>query len=125
MSKFLTSLQVEQIEDNGEDGRGTWRLLSPLVYQSDVAGITLTVPAGFVTDFASIPRIPLIFDWLGDRGNLAATLHDWLYTKPHPLPSRDMADEVLHEALVAQGIGLLEAESIYLGARLGGENNYE
>lgn len=125
MSEFLTKLDVEQVEDTGEEGRGTWRLTSPLSYQSDVAGLTITVPAGFVTDFASVPRIPMIFDWLGDRGNLAATVHDFLYTAPHPLGSRALADAVLHEALLVQGVGADEAEAIYLGVRVGGAAHYD
>jgi len=125
MSEFLTKLDVEQVEDTGEQGRGTWRLTAPLVYQSDVAGKTITVPAGFVTDFASVPRIPMIFDWLGDRGNLAATVHDFLYTAPHVLNSRGLADAVLHEALLVQGVGNDEAEAIYLGVRVGGASHYD
>jgi len=114
MGMFKTKLEVEQVEDSGEQGRGTWRLLAPLVYESDVAATTIEVPAGFITDFASVPRVPLVFDWLGDRGNLAATVHDFLYTAPHPF-TRAIADAVLREALIAQGVAHEEAEAIYLG----------
>ena len=126
MSAFLTKLEVEQVDDSDKDeeGRGDWRLTQPLVYQSDWLKETLTVPVGFVTDFASVPRIPLVFDWLGDRGNLAATLHDWLYTAPHPVADRATADRLLLEALVAQGVGRLQALSLYVGVRVGGESHW-
>ena len=125
MSQFVTRLDVEQVEDTSHSGRGTWMLLNPLVYQSDLIAELIIVPAGFTTDFASVPRIPMIFDWLGDRGNLAATVHDYLYTAPHPLPSRDLADQILYEALIAQGVPELDAQAIYEGVRLGGESYYQ
>ena len=123
MAKFLSKLDVEQVEDRREEGRGTWRLLSPLIYRSDVADDTFVVPKGFVTDFASVPRIPLAFDWLGDRGNLAATLHDRLYSKPH-MVRRAMADRILLEALIVQGVPRLAALAIWLGVRIGGASHY-
>ena len=128
MSQFTSKLDVEQVEDVSKEGRGTWQLLAPLVYESDVAGVTITVPAGFVTDFASVLRIPIVFDWLGDRGNLAATVHDYLYTQlpdgTHPVASRELADAVLKEALLVQGVGLLEAEALYAGVRVCGALYY-
>ena len=123
MAKFLSKLDVEQVEDRREEGRGTWRLLSPLIYRSDVADDTFVVPKGFVTDFASVPRIPLVFDWLGDRGNLAAALHDRLYSKPH-MVRRAMADRILLEALIVQGVPRLAALAIWLGVRIGGASHY-
>jgi len=124
MSSFNTKLEVEQVEDVNEEGRGTWRLLSPLVYYSDVANRPFVAPTGFVTDFASVPRIPLVFDWLGDRGNLAATIHDWLYTAPHPC-EREVADKVLKEALIVQGVDPVDAEALYLGVCEFGEPHWE
>jgi hypothetical protein len=120
MGKFLSTLAVEQVNPD----QGTWRLTQPLSFHSIFAGV-LTVPAGFVTDFASVPRIPIIFDVLGDKGQAAATLHDWLYAKPHPLETRERADEVLKEALIAQGMDDAEASLMFLGVRLGGESHYE
>ena len=121
MGKFLSTLVVEQVEAGK---RAKWRLVKPLIYFSVVAKAQLEVPEGFVTDFASVPRIPILFDLLGDQGQMAAALHDWLYTAPHPLPSREHADDVLKEALIAQGMDEAEAILMFLGARLGGESAY-
>lgn len=122
MGKFLTLLDVEQIEDAGEQGRGLWRLTSPLIYEAE-PGIQYTVPKGFITDFASVPRIPLVFDYLGDRGNLAGTLHDFFYSHPAQL-TRAMADQLLKEALVAQGVSPFKAQLFYLAVRLFGAKFY-
>jgi hypothetical protein len=35
MSRFMTKLRIERIEDQSRDGRGTWRLIDPLAYESD------------------------------------------------------------------------------------------
>ena len=45
---FKTKLRLERIEDTSRDGRGTWQLLAPLVYESEVAGRIFVVPEDFV-----------------------------------------------------------------------------
>lgn len=123
MGKFLTKLDAENVTDVGNEGRGSWSILSPLKYQAD-SGVVYTVPIGFVTDFASVPRIPIIFDLVGDRGNEAATLHDWLYSKPHAVPDRETADKLLKEAALAQGCPAWVAWALYFGVRLGGASHW-
>lgn len=54
----------------------TWVLLEPLVYQGKRE--SFTVPAGFVTDFASVPRVATWLVPRFGRYTLAAVLHDWL-----------------------------------------------
>lgn len=93
MSAFLTELQVKPA--TGKDD-GQWQLLADLVYQSDVAEMTFTVPAGFITNFASVPRIPIVYELAGDTASDAATVHDYLYST-HVVP-RSVADAVLREA---------------------------
>lgn len=69
------------------------------------------VPAGFVTDFASIPRIVTIFltpthGFVSDYGR-AAVIHDWLYrhgaTFTPPVP-RAAADRVFFEAMLFENV---------------------
>ena len=119
MSGFLSKLQVELVNP---DMSGVWRLLAPLVYQSDAAGQTFTVPAGFETDFASVPRIPIIFELTGDTSQEAAALHDWLYSTC-PV-SRAMADTVLREASVSTNVPRWRAWLMWAGVRLGGASHY-
>jgi hypothetical protein len=123
MSAFLTGLDVDLISDATNSGRGTWRLNDPLVYQSDVAGATFTVPAGFETDYASVPRSPVVFLLTADTAHAASALHDFLYTAPHPVP-RAMADAVLREASIVSGVPAWRAALMFYGVRAFGGSHW-
>lgn len=61
-------------------GPRTWALTAPLAWNG-TQGDTFTVPIGFVTDFASVPRF---LHWLVSTYGAytrAAVLHDWLLTE--------------------------------------------
>lgn len=122
MAAFLTPLQVERLDDISADGRGTWKLLGPLVFLSDIAG-QIAVPAGFVTDFASVPRLPLAFMLAGDTAHKAAVVHDWLYTT-HQV-DRATADQVFHEASIAMGVPGWRAWIMKLAVRVGGGGSWD
>ncbi len=67
--------------------------------------VHILVPAGYVTDFASIPRISrLFFSSLGRHAE-AAVAHDWLYAFGYR--SEDggeiFADRVFHQAVIDAG----------------------
>ena len=53
-----------------------WRLIAPLVYKGKRD--TFTIPAGYVTDFASVPRMLQWFAPSTGKYTLAAVLHDYL-----------------------------------------------
>lgn len=122
MSEFIDHLQVELVSDSTNGGRGTWRLIAPLVYQSDVAGMTFTVPAGFETDFASVPRTPVAFLLTADSAHEASALHDWLYSE-HPV-ARDVADAVLREASIVTGVPAWRAALMFWGVRAFGWSHW-
>ncbi|MDR3389081.1 MAG: DUF1353 domain-containing protein [Rudaea sp.] len=122
MSKFLTDLDVVLLSDSANSDRGAWRLQNELVYQSDAAATVFVVSTGFVTDFASVPRIPGVFDLVGDTAHAAATLHDWLYAT-HAVP-RDVADAVLQEAAKVSGVASFKAWLMWAGVRLGGASHW-
>ncbi|WP_186267950.1 DUF1353 domain-containing protein [Burkholderia gladioli] len=124
MSAFLSRLEVELVSDSTNSGRGTWRLTAPLVYQSDVADRVFIVPAGFETDFASVPRAPVAFLLAADSAHEASAVHDFLYTAPHPTP-RSMADAVLKEASIASGVPAWRAWLMWAGVRVGGSSHWE
>ena len=111
MAEFLTELDARAI-----DGR-KWRLLAPLVYDSDILGL-ITVPAGFDTDLASIPRIarPLITGMGNDRK--PAVIHDHLYSIRH-LP-RSEADAVFLEALECLRVPWIKRRAMWAAVRAGG-----
>lgn len=122
MSAFLTRLEVELTDDTSNEGRGAWKVTSDLVYESDVAEQTFTVPAGFLTDFASVPRIPFVYAAVGDCAHEAATLHDWLYTFSDL--KRSAADAVLKEAMVVSGVTPFRCVAIYIAVRLFGASHW-
>lgn len=120
MSGFRTSLILENAD--GEDD-GKWRVYAPLVYQSDVAGVgTVTVPAGFVTDLASVPRLPVVYWLTGGTSNEAAVVHDYLYSKG--TVSRATADAVLREASKACGVPAWRRWLMWAGVRAFGGSHF-
>lgn len=93
---WLTKLRVEEA---GHDlsGRAVWELEYPLVFQSERFG-RIIVPSGFRTNYASVPRLPVVFWLAGERAYKEAALHDWQYTV-HAM-SREDADALFLEALL-------------------------
>jgi hypothetical protein len=119
MSHFLSPC-VLQVADDQDDGK--WILTADLVYQSDVAKRTFTVPAGFQTDLASVPRLPLVFLLAGDCAREAAVVHDYLYST-HLVP-RDVADAVLREASEVTGVPAWRRWLMWAGVRVGGSSHW-
>ena len=89
----------------------------------------IPIPVGFVTDFASIPRIfRIIIPKLG-RWNKAAVVHDWIYQN-HTIPmtsynisfvfKRKQADIVFLDAMTDLGVSKWKRYVMYWGVRLGG-----
>jgi len=121
MGQFKSKLEVELVDQQAASGRGKWKLVKPLVFQSDIAGQTITVPAGFITDFASVPRFPsFIFSVFGDIAAEATTVHDYLYDMTPKILGRKMSDEILREAALASGTPHWKAMGLYLGVRIAG-----
>lgn len=111
MSKFLTSLVVEDIEGS------SWKLKEPLLYHSSLLSKTIEIPIGFISDFASVPRLPVAWLLAGGIANNSATVHDFIYrTKPH-ICNRRKADLVFLEAMKVEKISLWRREMMYLAVR--------
>ena len=71
----------------------------------------------WTTDYGSIPKIfQNIFSPMKYGGSFL--LHDWLYCSEGK--SREEADQILYEALQAQGANWLTRQTIYRAVRLGG-----
>jgi hypothetical protein len=143
MSAFLDPLDLELMRDPQgrpmltRDGRQLWRVLTRFRYLSDVvavyrkgAGIAepdpampglMDTPAGFVTDLCSKPQIALAF--MGDNEQEESLPHDLAYST-HSIP-RDVADRMLYEACILNGVPRLRAMAIYAGVRIGGGSHWE
>lgn len=128
MSAFLTPLEVEEVSDTAAEGRGLWRLTAPLVYYSEYTGDTNTVQKGYVTDFNSCPRFPIIFLLCGAVANKPSCWHDWAYTADpktgkHPY-DRATADWVLKEAALSEGVPAWRCWLLWAGVRIGGASHW-
>jgi Protein of unknown function (DUF1353) len=96
---------------------GYWFLIENLVWSSPhTLPSEVDIPRGFVTDFASVPRIFWsIFPPIGTYG-LPAIMHDWLYwTQP---VSRKMADEIFDVAMKDMRTPLWKRVAIYGSLRV-------
>lgn len=91
----------------------------------DLRKIEVTVPEGFVTDLASIPRAFWSIRRPEGRHAFAAVVHDFLYWTQ--TKTRVEADNIFKQAMLDSRVGTLEAESLYQAVRqFGGaawENN--
>jgi hypothetical protein len=113
---------IENVPTRNREGRQFWRVLTPFVYQSDVARKTIIVPDGFVTDLASIPRLPFVYRELEGIADMAGVPHDFAYSTG--FLDRDTADLMLREACFLIGISAWKVWAIYAGVRVGGSSHY-
>jgi hypothetical protein len=125
-ARFLTELDTRNI-----DGKNA-RLLAPLQFYSARLGVIVVAPAGFVTDWASIPLIvqnPLIqkrgpWDW-------GAVIHDAAYRlalvdiegKPYRV-TKDTADHLFLEGMEAKKVGWLRRRTYYAAVKYFGHGQF-
>jgi hypothetical protein len=91
----------------------------PMIYRLRDSGTEVVVPAGFVTDFASTPR--LMWSLLPPIGTYlqAAVVHDYLYWTQGC--TRAQADRILLLAMEDNGVSAATRQIIYRGVRAGGD----
>lgn len=123
MSRFLTATEVRVLRGQFRQGRQLFALVSPVGYESDLLGGVVVVPADYVTDFASVPKLPLAWLVAGGTAYEAAVIHDWLYTvhafDGKPI-DRATADAVFREAIGASGDTTAPGWLMWAFVRLGG-----
>jgi hypothetical protein len=121
MGKWLTAARFEDVGEIAGDGKWA-KLLEPLRYHDD-SGRIHEVPAGFRTDFASIPRVlwSLVGGPAEGKYRRAAVLHDYLYALAGSTGiTRAECDRLFHEVMLASGVGRVTAWTLYAGVRAGG-----
>lgn len=114
MSSFTGHLTVTKI------GPRLWRVERQFIYfvGEENSNEFITVPRGFTTDFASVPR--LFWTILPPDGTYtqAAVLHDFLYhTQQY---SRKRSDEIFLEAMAVLKVWWVRRRIIYMAVRLFG-----
>lgn len=119
----FTSLDVRKVDD--DSGRN-WLLLSPFIVLVVIDSVEylIRVPDGFITDFASVPRIPLAFMLFGGIGDYGACVHDYLYR--NGLFTREICDAIYKEILLhVDKTSEFRALAMHRGVRLGGASSYK
>ena len=107
-------------------GHDRYQLAQNFVVQA--GGMIFEIPAGFILDLASVPRLLWCIYPPDGLHRAAVTLHDWLYSHRRmlvplldwPLP-RSSCDAMMKEVMRnTEGINELTAQNFYIGVRLGG-----
>lgn len=115
MSSFTSPLQVEILQKEAH-GRVKARLLAEFEYYED-DGTIHTVPAGYVTDFASVPRVFwAIAPPLGPYAK-AAVVHDWYCEHPEIL-GRAKTDKMFYDGMRILNVSPRLAFSMWAAVRL-------
>lgn len=126
MSRFLTEPAVrillpERLHALDLVG-AQFEVTEDLTYQSDLFG-PRTIPAGFISDLASIPRFALGYLNSDDpRISAISMVHDWEYTRK--ALTRLQCDQLLREGMIALGARPTMAAVVYAAVRLGGGSHW-
>jgi len=103
------------------DGK-TWKLVNDLEYETGYGAIK--IPAGFETDFASIPRFfRVIASPATGKHRMAAILHDSLYTDR--IFSRGLCDWYFRDAMIRDGVPRWLAWIMWAAVRVGGGGHFK
>ncbi|EAA7555622.1 DUF1353 domain-containing protein [Salmonella enterica] len=117
MSRFTTPAILEML------GHYNWRVHEPFAfYLSDDNSDVISVPAGFVTDLATIPRI--FWSVMPPDGKYAkaAIIHDYLYD--NALRTKKEADLIFLDGMTVLGVPKWKRTIMYWAVRLFGRGNY-
>ncbi|HEX2815974.1 MAG TPA: DUF1353 domain-containing protein [Phenylobacterium sp.] len=142
VDRFSGKLVLVLLDDKDhpsiKGGRSLWGVEKPLSYRPNGTTDEITVPPGFVTDLASIPRwawsvLPPDGPWVK-----AAVIHDFLYqtkgtgvwkghpsgnSRPQPY-TRAESDGILREAMEDRGVGPTARNIIWAAVRVGGSGGW-
>lgn len=92
-------------------------------FYSERLGCDVTVKKGFVFDWDSVPRWPIVYLLFKGRAKEEACAHDWLYKYGRACGKpikRKTADLVMKDAMVALKLKRRYRVPIYIGVRTGG-----
>ncbi len=131
--KFLTPLVTQKSREKA----GDFIVAQDFVVRIEHEGFryVLTVPKGFITDFASVPRIAQLLPGFGkaEMSAHAAVVHDFLYCSQGRVGvqwgisgtvllelTRQACDQQLYDGLRASGYSRPVAAMFYTAVRAGG-----
>lgn len=104
-------------------GHYLWRVHEPFAfYLSDDNSDVIEVPAGFITDLATIPRIFWVLLPPDGKYAKAAIIHDWMYD--NALRTKKEADLIFLDGMAVLGVPKWKRTVMYLAVRLFGRGMY-
>lgn len=100
-----------------------WLLIEDLPYAIRDTNKEITIPKGFVTDYASIPRAFCMLLPQQGRYSRSAIIHDYLYWKQEC--SRKQSDRLMFVAMTESGVDSDTRDKIYKAIRLFGQTAWD
>lgn len=121
--EFATYLDTREIAEKVHE------LLKPLYVKILIDDETFEciIPEGMLTDFTSVPRVPLAYTLFGGKYNRTGVLHDGLYSDwsaikiihaalRYELPiTKELADDMLYQSLIDEGAWRSTAYAMWAG----------
>jgi len=120
MSSFTTDLIIKHI-----DGK-EFEVMQPFRYRvgDRHSNEIISVPVGYMTDFASIPSMFwVLLGHPAQKHGKAAVIHDFLYST-HSY-SRKRADQIFYEAMGVSKVSTWKRKVIYRTVRIFGGRAYK
>lgn len=115
---FITELVIKPANHD------EWELVEPLDYYCYRYETIIVVPAGFVMDLASIPRLLTPIFPVHGKYTRAAAIHDWLYAQrgfvKNRYFTRKECDIIFEDAMAELGVSWIKRKLMYAAVRLGG-----
>ncbi len=99
-----------------------WLTVKPIVYREKKSGLKVTVPKGFVTDLASIPRSLWFALSPIDKYMNAAILHDYLYWDQRC--KQEDIDVILYSAMRSYAVTSNQRHAVFDGVHYFGEHSF-
>ncbi len=114
---FVDHLQIQEANDDYM----LWSLIGELQYEGNTENFI--APVGFVTNFASVPRLfwSVLAPW--GRHMKAAVMHDYLY-RTGCVPRKD-ADKLFYRMMKELGVSWWRRSTMYRTVRLFGAKHYK
>ena len=123
--QYLTPCDIRVLDEGGY-----FEVIKPFRYFHLKIGID-EVDSGFVTNFASLPPLPIFLDFLvkvNDESRKPSVIHDWLYGRAGKvnglLLSRKDCDKIFLDGLKLSGVALITRHMMYRAVRLFGGSNF-
>lgn len=120
-SHFQSQLWTAWTDKTDAFDRPLCSLIQPLIFFSETYGLH-TVPTGFITNFANVPRLPLMYLFFGNTAHAAAVMHDWATdADQNPAPwSWSDGLTLFGECMRASGVPIWRRWPMQTGVRVGG-----